>query len=96
MEADSNSKRLTGLIPLAFGEGSLDADGTGERLAWIGESQHEAVTLTLHLVSAVAGGLLPEDPIVRSQNLEPTLVPEALREDGGALDVTEQNGHRAV
>jgi hypothetical protein len=82
MQTHSNPKGHIGLIQLTLSEGSLDRDGAGERLARIRKDQHEAVALTLSPRIRRGRDLCPEDPVVRSQDLKPALVAEALGEDG--------------
>ena len=91
------TRRVSASRPrLALREGALDLDRALERLARIGEGEHEAVALALHLVALVAADLLAEDRVVLAQHLEPALVAEPLGEDRRVLDVAEEDRHGAV
>src|SRR5512132_2815789 len=96
VESDPNAERLPGAVALALRERALDLDRALERLARIGEGEHEAVALALHLVALVARDLLPEDRVVLTQHPQPLLVAELLGEDGRVLDVAEQDRDRPI
>ena len=67
--ADPQGTSSSPPVALPLGEGPLDGDRALERLAGIGEGEHETIALALHLVAIVAGDLLAEDRVVLAQQL---------------------------
>src|SRR5919109_2641108 len=96
VEADPKMERLVGFAVIARTEPALNRYCTLKRTPCAPERKHEPVALRLDLEAAVRGRLLPNDPVVFAQQLNPSRIAKALVYRGRALDIREHQRHRAI
>src|SRR5215210_806006 len=96
MEPDAQADRTFGVRSKLRADSPLDCLGTldGATGAW--ERNHEAVTLRLHLKTAICLHLFAHDGVVGTDSLQPPNVPVALVDLRRGLDVREEQRDCAI